>query len=130
MPVAYRLWNITGAPNANSWYCWYKSQDPHIRDPINVNVFARAADSGQYRLIEGFNPDQTPRYTLLTLGIPSPFWRVSRSARPPDGSVTDPLFKPLDDDPDSNNLGLDPVLFAKNFARSNPPGYGSECPKS
>jgi hypothetical protein len=131
MPIAYRLWNVTPAPNADAWYCYYKSQDPHVKPPINVNVFARAPASAQYKLIQGFNEDEdiTPKYTLMTLGVPSPYFRVSRSADPPDASLTDPFFKPLDDDPDSNNLGLHPATFAKSFTWVNPPvGYGDKCP--
>jgi hypothetical protein len=122
MPVAWAQWDLPGGA-VSYWYCTIKI----LRTTHQEHVFSGTPASSQFSPTTGFAPTGQPQVALRALSAHNTF--PTRNPRPPPETLTGPLFKPLDLDPDTDNLGLYKLWFYKPFARRSPPvGRGSSCP--
>jgi hypothetical protein len=109
LPLVYVQYHLTGPTRANEWYCKRSSTGYH------APVFQDEPDSGQYVAIDRyrdgpFRADTSAR-ALGQADVTGRFASQPNAAKPPPASLMDPLFRPLDRDPASDNLGLDKASF-------------------
>lgn len=109
LPLVYVQYHLTGPIRANDWYCKRSSTG------YQAHVFQDEPDSGQYVAIDRyrdgpFRADTSAR-ALGQADVTGRFASQPNAAKPAPASLMDPLFRPLDRDPASDNLGLDKASF-------------------
>ncbi|MDO8212168.1 hypothetical protein [Conexibacter sp. CPCC 206217] len=127
LPLAFVQYHLTGPVRANDWYCRRSSTG------YQAHVFESEPDSGQYvaidRYREGpFRADTSAR-ALGQADVTGRFASSPDAAKPPPASLMDPLFKPLDRDPATDNLGIDKPTFFERFftTREEPVPFSYYC---
>lgn len=127
LPLAFVQYHLTGPVRANDWYCKRSSTG------YQAHVFASEPDSGQYVAIDRyrdgpFRADTSAR-ALGQADVTGRFASQPDAAKPPSASLMDPLFKPLDRDPATDNLGIDkPTFFEHVFdTREEPVPFSYYC---
>jgi hypothetical protein len=127
LPLVYVQYHLTGPIRANEWYCMRSSTGYH------APVFRDEPDSGQYVAIDRyrdgpFRADTSAR-ALGQSDVSGRFASQPNAAKPPPASLMDPLFKPLDRDAASDNLGLDKAGFFEGVftTREEPVPFGYYC---
>jgi hypothetical protein len=95
MPVAYRVWNLTGVDDARKFICTVYG----TRDDYNYWSFSGAGAQGQYRPVFGFSSGLSPsrpyvRVMAVHDVVPGHMAGRDNGAQPPPDDLVEKLFSP------------------------------------
>jgi hypothetical protein len=116
MRTAWDVWDVPGVANARDWYCMHTIPIVKPKRIVKHFTWRDVSDAGQYTVTKGFGAGGARQNVQRALGIPKAELDL---ANPPPDKLVKPLFTPVDQDPNSNNLGLYKPWFYRDFARHN-----------
>jgi hypothetical protein len=125
MRTAWDVWDIPGVGNARDWYCMHTIPIVKPKRVVKHFTWRDVSDAGQYTVTKGFGAGGARQNVQRALGIPKAELDL---ANPPPDKLVKPLFSAVDQDPNSNNLGLYKPWFYRDFARHNTTiALGGKC---